>query len=445
MKRIAALILLQLTLATSVAADLVNPATLVIKEIEPSRFTVALTLPVISGRIVKAKPILPDIFHADGAPEISGDAGKAIRKWTVTCDPAQLAGAPVGITSLDVLLTIETLDGRRHVQQLRPTQAYFVIPQPPTVTELALGAGRRGAERLLRRPEMALLVLVSIIAGIRRREFVIALVAFAAAQGLGSWLAGQRWMLMSAFLPQAAAAGAAWIFATELLNRPVLRRGWLRPLPVPMLVIGVLYGAAQPETQPTMGLSAAEQNLSLIFFAAGVLAGLFLLALCARQLRFALTCLPALVCEQWKFRVAYSSAVLAGGVFFYRACTPFFSGGAIPAVPLVTLVAAAALALWFRRVYGAAGRATAIVAAAGTVGVIVSFHGTLPLASLAVHGLLALVGAQLLFSNRWPLPGALSIIALTALYQGFHAGRVLNHETALPVANARSERRESLS
>jgi hypothetical protein len=442
MRRIAALVLLQLSLAASAAADLANPSTLAIKETSPSRFSVELTLPVINGRIVKAKPVLPEICVPDGEPEVRGDASKAIRTWTVSCDPAELVGAPVGIhgllgTVLDVLLTLETLDGRRHVQQLRATQAFFVIPAPPTLTDLVSDAGRRGAERLLRRPEMALLLLVSLLMGIRWRALLIALVAFAAAQGLGQWLAGQRLMAMSVFLPQVAAAGMAWLSGVEIMGRPVLRPGWWRPLSVAMLVLGILYGAAQPETVPAMGLSTGEQGLSLLLFSAGTLVGLLLLTLAAQQLRVALVSLSDDGRERWTFRVAYVSVVLAGGVFFYRATAPFFSSGVSPAVPLVTLVTAAALGLWCRRDYSASGLVLAILAGAACgAGVSVGFYGALPLASLAVFGLLALVGARLLLATGWPFWLALLVVGLTALYQGYHAGQILRHDTTLPVANA---------
>ena len=193
MRRIALGFLLVLVSATGAVADLTNPSTLTIKETSPSRFTVELTLPVINGRVVKAKPVIPDVCVVDGEPEVRGDSLKAIRTWTMSCDPAQLVGAPVGIqgllgTALDLQLTVETLDGRRHVQQLRATRAYFVIPPPPTLAGLALDAGRQGCERLLRRPEMALLILVLLLAGTRRRALVIPLVVFAAAQGMGQWL-----------------------------------------------------------------------------------------------------------------------------------------------------------------------------------------------------------------------------------------------------------------
>ena len=442
MKRIALGLVLVLVSATGAVADLINPATLRIQETEASRFAVELTLPVVGGRVVKAKPVIPDVCVADGEPEVRGDSSTAVRTWTMSCDPAWLVGAPLGVqgllgTALDVQLTIETLDGRQYAEQLRPTRAYFVIPPPSTLAQLALDAGRRGCERLLRRPEMALLILVLLLAGTRRRALVIPLVVFAAAQGMGQWLGGQRWMVMSAFLPQVAAAGTAWLVGTEPMGRPVVRPGWLRPLWVPMLVLGVMYGAAQPETLPAIGLSLGEQGLSFVLFAAGALAGLLLLTLGADQLRLALAGLSEDARRRWTFRLAYASVVLAGGIFFYRASAPWFGGGVAPAVPLVTLVTAAALGFWYRRDYGATGLALATVAGvSGVAGLIVSFHGTLPVATVAVFGLLALVGARLLLARRWPLWLGLSIVAVTALYHGHHAGRILRQDTTLPVANA---------
>ena len=134
--------------------------------------------------------------------------------------------------------------------------------------------------------------------------------------------------------------------------------------------------------------------------------------------------------------MAYASVVLAGGVFFYRASAPFFSGGVTPAVPMVTLVTAAALGLWCRRDYGFRSRSgdgrRRLLRRRGER----ELSRRPALASLAVFGLLALVGARLLLAKRWPLWLALSVVVVTALYQGYHAGQILRHDTTLPVANA---------
>jgi hypothetical protein len=438
MKRFVATVLFLLALAISARADLTAAATLVIQEFEPSRFTVELTLPVVNGRVVKARPVLPDICILDGEPEVRGDVSRAIRTWTMTCEPEALEGAAIGIhgllgTTLGVDLSFETLDGRRHACPLRPTQAYFVVPSPPTTWELVAGAGRSGTERLLRRIELALLLLGATLLGARWRALLLATAAFAAAQGLGQWLGAQNWMVMSLFLPRLAAACVAWLLGVELMGRPLLRPGWLQPLWVPLLVLGLLYGAALPETIPTEGLSTTEQGQSLLFFAAGALVGLLLLALTARQLELALAGGSSGAGRRWSSRAGCGIAVVAGGLALWCATGPNFGAVVTPTIPAVAFASAAALGLLCRR-HDGAGMALA-VGAAGAAGVFLSFHASLPLASQAVFGLLALVGVGLLSARRWPLGLVLPVVAATAIYQGHHAGELLRRETTLPLAN----------
>jgi hypothetical protein len=66
----------------------------------------------------------------------------------------------------------------------------------------------------------------------------------------------------------------------------------------------------------------------------------------------------------------------------------------------------------------------------------VSFRGSLPVTSLAVFGLLALVGARILVNGHIPLLLDLLLVSLAGLYQGFHAGQILRADSVLPVANA---------
>jgi len=52
----------------------------------------------------------------EGTRPYKGDGSKVVRTWAMTCDPHDLVGTAIGVngllgTSLDVQLTIETLDG----------------------------------------------------------------------------------------------------------------------------------------------------------------------------------------------------------------------------------------------------------------------------------------------------------------------------------------------
>jgi len=76
MRRIAVSVILLLAFGTSAPADLANPSTLTLKETSPSRFTVELTLPIIQGRVLKARPVLPDICVIEGDAEVQGRWGQ---------------------------------------------------------------------------------------------------------------------------------------------------------------------------------------------------------------------------------------------------------------------------------------------------------------------------------------------------------------------------------
>jgi hypothetical protein len=53
--------------------DLTNPSTLILTETSPSGFTVELTLPVIQGRVLKARPVLPSVCVVEGDAEVRRD------------------------------------------------------------------------------------------------------------------------------------------------------------------------------------------------------------------------------------------------------------------------------------------------------------------------------------------------------------------------------------
>ena len=86
-----------LSLAAAASADLINPSTLSVTEIEPSRFEVVLTLPIMEGRVLKARPVLPEDCVLAGDANVTEGIGTVIRTWSMTCESASLRGAPIGV------------------------------------------------------------------------------------------------------------------------------------------------------------------------------------------------------------------------------------------------------------------------------------------------------------------------------------------------------------
>jgi hydrogenase/urease accessory protein HupE len=442
MKRIAASVLLVLALTASATADLTNPCTLTLQETSASRFSVQLTLPVIQGRVLKARPLLPDVCVIEGNADVQGDGSKVVRTWAMTCDPNDLVGTTIGVqgllgTSLDVQLTIETLDGRKYVAQLRPTQAYYVVPPSPTMRSLAVEVGGAAVRQVLRRLELALLLLLCAFSGVRLRARFVSAAAFAMALALGQWLKTENWIQVSSFLPATLTAAMGLAIALSILRGEASRSRagrWL--LAVLMALVGVLSGGDGLPVQ--MVLSRSEQQIALIFSALGTMAGLALVILCTGRLHAAVAIWGQNVLVRWRFWVAYLGGVAACAIGLYQGTAPLFAGSLTPTVPLVTLLAAIALGSWC----GAPSRPERFVLphVAGctlVLGMVLGLRGvSLPQTTLVVYGSVALVGLLFVWPVRWPGWAALVLVAVSSLYHGSHAVGVLRESVALPVAQA---------
>jgi len=185
-------------------ADFVNPASLEITEMRASEFEIVLTLPLIKGRVLKAKPIFPDTFMIHGEVTEQAVSGSVMRRWSMTCDPRDLVGAAIGVggllgTSQEILLTIKTLAGRSYRHTLRATQSFYIIPTPPTVLQLALPAALQGIQQVLRRFDLVLFICVLLVLDLHWRTLLAATLTFALAQMLGQGLGIQNWMVVSPF------------------------------------------------------------------------------------------------------------------------------------------------------------------------------------------------------------------------------------------------------
>jgi hydrogenase/urease accessory protein HupE len=442
MKRIVASVTLLLALGTSALADLANPSTLTLKETSPSRFSVEFTLPIIQGRVLKARPVFPDVCVIEGDAQVQQDGRKVVRTWAMECDPDELVGTAIGIdgllgTSLDVQLILETLDGRKYVGQLRPTQAYYVIPPSPTLWSLAVDVGGAAARRVLRHPEIFVLILLCVFFGMRLRGLFASAATFAVALSFGQWLKAENWIGVSSFLPVMLINGMGFAVALSVARgkAPSRHAPWWM-CSVFMALAGVLYGGGGLPVN--MVLSRSEQYLAFLFSALGTLAGLALIILCAGQLKSAVAGSREGIRERLRFWIGYLGGVIACAMGLYQGTAPLFVSSVTPAVPLAALLGAIALGAWcgaqsprFRSFLPGVAGCMLIV------GMVLSMRGiSLPQTTLAVTAFLAFVG--LLLVRPVNLPGWLVVVvvSVSCLYQGAHGGGVLRETVALPAAHA---------
>jgi len=422
MKRSALLVIAVLFFCIPTAsAHLSKTSTLELKENSPRRFQVVLTLPIVEGRFIKARPVLPGTCTVVGEPTERGTGVSVVRTWEMDCDPRELIGLPIGVsgllgTSQEVMLTIETLDGRKHTQVLRPTQPFFMIPPPPKIWHIVGEALLEGVRRVLLRPELVLLVVLVVLFNMGARPVVVVLFAL--------------------FLPRALTCLIALLFAVELVSgQSLLRRGWLKPWWAVMLALGLLSGAAQSDTIPTLGLSEIEQWVGFFFFVLGVLGGMMMPALAAYEWQKWTDRFSGRFSENVTFWIPYLIGVAAAGMMLYQASVPLFGSGVTPAVPTLTLVTIVVYALGCRM--QGLKWLTLIGGLCFGAGMVLSFQGVmLPFLTLALLSTLIFYGTILLWPQRWPVAVTIPVAVVAMFYHGWHAGDILQANTSLPVANA---------
>ena len=347
-------------------------------------------------------------------------------------------GAAIGIKGLlgtprEILLTVTTLAGRNYRHTLRATQSFYIIPKPPTVPQLALQASLHGMQQVLRRLELILFVFVVLLLRLRWKTVMMLSLTFAAAQMLGQGLGLQNWMVVAPFW--------ARLFCALITLLLIIVDPWdvnsRRRLTIPVLLLGLLYGAAQSTIVTDWVLSTQEQYLALIFGAVGVLIGLGLLIACVHEAQAVLRAWQRIRQGRAHLWIVYSGGVLAAALFWYEFSTLAFVEGVVPNVPVVFWVAVACLGLWCQV---QAGRFSGVLAVIGAacfgMGLVFSFSNvTVPGLSLVTLLFLGYLGVTLLFSLPGPMWLRILLVAGGMFYYGCAAGTHFRDTTALPVAH----------
>jgi len=438
------LILFSVVFSINLKADVTNPASLKIKEITSSNFEIVFTLPLINGRVLKAKPIFPDIFIVQGDVNEKGISGSVIRTWNVKCNPEDLVSVPIGVsgllgTSQQIQLIIETLDGRIYSEVLLPTRSYFVVPPPPSFFKLVFESSIKGMKLVFNRLELVILIMLLVFLKLNIREMVWGIIAFAFAQSLGLWLADQYWIVMSLYLPTALTALTALFIAYDnIRSEQDINIGWHHPLWIVMFLIGLIYGAAQPQTNLIMGLSFTENYIVSVFTAFGAVLGFILLILLTTEFRILTKTFLNDRSEKIIYYVSYILGILSAAIFIYEISSLLFIVSSEPAVPLFVLITIFVLGVWSKLKLESIGISFAILALVFTIaGTVLSFNGViLPLATFIVYGFLAFLGITILIKTKLPNWLILTVLGTALMYSGNFVGHLLQKYSSLPVANS---------
>jgi hydrogenase/urease accessory protein HupE len=285
-------------LAGSASADIAFPARLDVVEQEPGVFEVTFTLPIVEGRKLRAEPRMPPACVESSPRETGVSTGGYTSTWSVRCRPPSLAGEAILIegllgTQTDLAFTLTMLDGRSYSRILRPSRPGFLVPEEPSIVWLTTEAVFSGVQRNLRHLSLWFMLVVAALLGQRPRDLLVAAGAFAAGHLLAQWLGGQGWLEVSPVVRDLLVWTTVAVPAVRLAGGGDGWKDWLQPLWPTTMLIGLLFGGAQPEALPTEGLSNAEQLLALVVFSIGAGVAMLLMVAAAIEIRVLLELVAA--------------------------------------------------------------------------------------------------------------------------------------------------------
>ncbi len=341
----AGLLLFLLLTGFQARADIVYPARLQLTEIAPGTFEVVFIIPVIKGRILKATPVFPDFCQAVSDPVIQVDAFQRKMRWQIRCTNPSLYGQQVGIEGLlgypiDIILEINTLEGRTYQTTLSPTDSYFQIPPPPGIRSFLESGTLAGLQNVLWHWELILVFLAWLLQKGEHRPAQLLVVSILAAS-LGYFLRAQELFLV----PSWAGVVSTLLIGLALLLPMALRRqdpdkGYPG---LPMIGLGcLLVGGGLPLKASFSEYTLGERAVLNGFTTLGLAVGIVLLYLLARQFLKVLSL-------RWDSRMPALSTGLAGlalGVLLWKLSLFWNYPSMLPSLPWILMVFSLALSAW---------------------------------------------------------------------------------------------------
>ena len=335
-----------------VKADVIFPARLEIKEIEPGIFEVVFVLPVVQGKVLKAQPILPDRCKILSDPEVSGDFNMKISKWQMSCLADSLHGERFGIEGLlgspvDILFKLEMYNGRIYESMLSPVNAFFIIPDPPSSFRLLQQAILTGLSSVLQHGALYLLILVlSLASSFKRSKLMRMLWLMVIGYAVGQQLAAAEWLLVPENLPGLATLGAVLFLGMTLLYQPTLPSAGLAWL---FLLLGMVYGSIDYYPQAQQGYDSSEHLVFNLISFLGIAIGIFIIYWLSVNFIYILKYL--IKESRTTTTLGYLVSIVAAGSIFYQLSTYYYGDGTEWNMPWLPVLLVWALSLWSTRSY----------------------------------------------------------------------------------------------
>ena len=275
MTQMIAAILLWLMTTHGAGAHEVRPAFLGLREVATNEFQMTWKVPALGEFRLSMAPHLPGSCRAVGEPVVLWISGAAVQHSKVACGRS-LTGETIGIDGLtatmtDVLVRVETADGRVRAVRLTPSSPSFVVEGAPDAMTVLRAYVGLGVEHILFGVDHLLFVLCLLLLVRGFRTLLATITAFTLAHSITLALATLGIVHVAAPPVEVMIALSIVFLATELARGQAGQSAATRAYPwLVAFSFGLLHGLGFASALAEVGLPQGEVPLALFAFNVGV-------------------------------------------------------------------------------------------------------------------------------------------------------------------------------
>lgn len=264
-----------LLLTHLVIADEIRPGYLELNEESPGTFSVLWKVPQKGGRMLLLTPRFPNICANKTSAALQLVNGATLQHWYIRCADS-IIGQRITIedkdnSNTDVLLRLKWLDGAVTTTLLKPSAAFYTIPEKSSNTDIALTYLRLGIEHILLGTDHLLFVFALLLIVNSTRRIVLTITAFTLAHSITLGAATLGLVYIPQQSVEAVIALSILFLAVEIVHGKQGRPGYTARWPwLIAFIFGLLHGFGFAGALAEIGLPQQAIPLALIFFNVGV-------------------------------------------------------------------------------------------------------------------------------------------------------------------------------
>lgn len=261
--------------ASALLAHEVRPGFLELRETVPNVYLMTWKVPALGDYRLGITPHLPDGCHVINQPTSTQAGGAFVERGQVRCD-GSLKGQVIAIDRLDATLTdvlvrIETADGRVRNIRLTPSSPSFIVPAQPGPMMVIWAYVGLGVEHILFGVDHLLFVLCLLLLVRDIRKLLAAITAFTLAHSITLATATLGFVRVPAAPVEATIALSIVFLASELVRGEAGRSAATQSYPwLVAFSFGLLHGLGFAGALAEVGLPQREIPLALLAFNVGV-------------------------------------------------------------------------------------------------------------------------------------------------------------------------------